>query len=63
MDKWYSASYFSGIFIRFAGYPILFLIYAYFSRTIGFSVNFCLVVTSIMMIYVSLGNVMEIGEE
>lgn len=63
MDKWYSASYFSGIFIRFSGYPILFLIYAYFTRSIGFSVNFCLIVTSIMMIYVSLSNVMGIEEE
>lgn len=61
-DKWYSASYFSSVFICFAFCPCLFLIYAYFSKGMGFSMGFCLVVTSIIMIYTSFEYMMRIAE-
>lgn len=48
-------NYLYNINLCFLGYPILFFIYAFFSKLIGFSDGFCLVITSILMLLASFG--------
>ena len=62
-EKWQSGSYFSAIFLCMTMWPILFLVYAFFSRVIGFSEGFCLVVTSILMLLAAVGGMAGIAEK
>ena len=52
-DKWNCGLYFSCEFIVMMLWPIGFLIYAFFSKFIGFSESFCLVVTSVLFFVIS----------
>lgn len=51
---WKFAFYFANMSLCLAIYPILFLIYAFFSKLIGIPEGFCLVVTSVLMALPSL---------
>ncbi len=62
-EKWQSGSYFSAIFLCMTMWPILFLVYAFFSRVIGFAGGFCLVVTSILMLLAAVGGMVGIAEK
>ena len=52
-DKWNCGLYFSCEFIVMMLWPIGFLIYAFFSKFIGVSESFCLVVTSVLFFVIS----------
>lgn len=52
-DKWNCGLYFSCEFIVMMLWPIGFLIYVFFSKFIGFSESFCLVVTSVLFFVIS----------
>lgn len=53
-NKWNCGLYFSCEFIIMMLWPIGFLIYAFFSKFIGFSESFCLVVTSVFFFAISI---------
>lgn len=61
-EGWSCGSYFHNMGITLAFYPLLFLIYAFFSKFVRFSNVFCLVTTSIIMFLISLG-VMSVMDE
>ncbi len=52
-DKWHFGLFFSLESLIMALWPLGFLVYAFFSKLIGFSDSFCLVVTSILMCLIS----------
>lgn len=52
-DKWQFGLFFSLESFVMALWPLGFLVYAFFSKLIGFSDSFCLVVTSILMCMIS----------
>ncbi|GAA0790203.1 hypothetical protein [Hathewaya limosa] len=54
-DTWSTAYFILYLSFCVMAFQFLFLIYAFFSKFIGFSEGFCLVVTSIFMLLVSLG--------
>ncbi len=52
-DKWQFGLFFSLELLIMALWPLGFLMYAFFSKLIGFSDSFCLVVTSVLMCLIS----------
>ena len=58
-QKWNCGHYFSCIFMVMMLWPIGFLIYAFFSKFIGFSESSCLIVTSVIFFIIS---VLGIGD-
>lgn len=52
--KWACAEYLCCVSVSVGCYPILFLIYALFTKFFGFSENFWMVVTSLLMAFMSL---------
>lgn len=54
-NAWKPMPYFVHMLISFAFWPVLFLGYAFCSKLLGFSEGFCLVVTALFSLMVSLG--------
>ncbi len=52
-DKWQFGTFFSHAFFEMALWPLGFLVYAFFSKLIGFPDSFCLFVISIFMCLIS----------
>lgn len=62
-DKWQFGLFFSTEALCMALWPLGFLVYAFFSKFIGFSSSFCLVVISILAALVMIGGMIGIVDE
>ncbi len=62
-EKWSCGSYFYNMGITLGSCPILFLIYAFFSKLIGISDSFCLIATSVLMFLISLSLMSGLADE